>query len=396
MYKTITLLCCILFAQKTWADQDKVNGIAQFSESLFINSALNIHSENETSFVREFTFGKSATHTFIVRTEEKGVSAPSGNLGHIPRADYRSYDISFVAVDRELGMEQVWPLQNISISGSANDKTIEIISPDKLVNTFEIMSQYAGVYEGILSMSDVYGDSDIDLYVDSIVSHNKNLISAHPNVLSSQDELFGISQTHVFVIRTAYFDNSEKEVRLPANNDVRGYCSLLVAIDVQTSEEKLWSLPCAIRINDRTEILSIDMVDPFQILSEYNAVYSNLIVPINYILDVTSKDVSVNSYNSYAISQEQIYSGMKASRDSILNTLHQQFPSSNTVSDEPDNTLFATADRCKLQSGMAYVFELLAEPIVLAKMDCSARGDDLSWADIDWTSKYFVMEEIIN
>lgn len=95
-----------------------------------------------------------------------------------------------------------------------------------------------------------------------------------PDVIQVQDELFGVSDTHVFVLRSG-LDNLGLH-----NSDMRNLA--LVAIDRQTTEEQIWPVWRSHRLPDydrdpdglrmRTDLLALpDAVDPFAKLAELGA-----------------------------------------------------------------------------------------------------------------------------
>lgn len=101
-----------------------------------------------------------------------------------------------------------------------------------------------------------------------------------PDIITIRDELFGMSETHVFIMRTTSDNHGLHET---GSNDV-----LFMAIDIEARAERMWHLYYVKRMSDyandqdgRSEVvtsqLSEELVNPFVILDEYGGVTTDMI-----------------------------------------------------------------------------------------------------------------------
>jgi hypothetical protein len=153
-----------------------------------------------------------------------------------------------------------------------------------------------------------------------------------PDIVSVRDELFGLSDSHLFVLRTT---SDNLGLYVTGRNDI-----FLVAIDRLTGSETLWPIYSLERLPDggqdgdgtveTTTILTpLDAVNPFDKLAERQGVPWSVVMLLpaaeaGRVVEEVSPDAMTLSYSTgevYTLSTAALTTGVTAALNLLANTL---------------------------------------------------------------------------
>lgn len=231
-------------------------------------------------------------------------------------------------------------------------------------------------------------------------------------LIDFRDELFGLSPTHVFVIRYALIRN-EAMWRMSSSGLYRGHTQMvLVAIDINTGEETLWELNRLI-MHDRgyprhPEKSDLDaLANPFKILAEYGGFPVDMAIS-TYPRLTSSHDTELGPFNDlvsiksihpypYQMTLDQMRSVAARSWDNTAKLIFSSdglpdIPYYDRTFDSNENKMVSLSgdlsDDCILKDAKIYTEFDPADPIILAQVACKSAGSYL-----DWFSMYFILQE---
>ncbi|MGL4235613.1 hypothetical protein [Tabrizicola sp.] len=207
-----------------------------------------------------------------------------------------------------------------------------------------------------------------------------------PDVIDVHDELFGVSPSHIFLLRSAldnlgsyYMDRSE---------------TMLVAVELATGAETLWPVYTMNRglVDDGTDserskvVVSPrqDAVNPFDILAEYDAVPAAAAFPRadadavpDAKLGADALSVSYSATDgSYALATETLLSGMTASINRLAEAVgdYERPLHVTSARDLLLDRAFAVQE-CSVSDPLQLSALIEAAPIQLVRITCSSEED---------------------
>lgn len=234
-------------------------------------------------------------------------------------------------------------------------------------------------------------------------------------LIEFRDELFGLSQSHVFVIRYArVLDNAV--YTMSSSGLYLGHTQMiLVAIDINTGEETLWGLN-SLAVFDRghprhpenPDLDELDeMANPFKILAEYGgfpidlglSTYPRLTSAHDSVPGPFNDLVSIKSIlpYPYQMTLDQMRSVAERSWDNTAKLIFgsdglPDIPYYEREYKSKENNMVRLSgdlsDDCIFRDAKIYTHYEPSEPTVLSRVTCRATGHY-----VPWFSMYFVLQE---
>jgi hypothetical protein len=221
-----------------------------------------------------------------------------------------------------------------------------------------------------------------------------------PDVINVRDEVFGISASHLFVLRST-------EDNLGLYTADRSD-TLLVAIDLATGDETLWPVYGFYRGPDpadpngeKSGVVAgarQDSTDPFGVLAEYGAVpaiaaFSRISADTLPSVTLDAKTLTVSYRGTemrYALDSQALLAGMTASVNKVAGTIedYDRFAPISTRDLLSDRT-FAIQD-CAVSDPMHLSALIETAPVQLVRVTCSDPDE------ADTTSLVVVVPPVAN